>query len=97
MATTAKQWEDMWNRVVEARAKLKSFEHVSIVRHILLLDNIKPGDTVSFDYGYGEQVPPVEVLKALENFNRALRREDGVFRRLRKSDMAAIAIRRKFE
>jgi len=49
MATTAKQWEDAWRRVVEARAKLKSFEHDAIVRHILVLDNIKPGDTVSFD------------------------------------------------
>jgi len=97
MATTAKQWEDAWSRVVEARAKLKSFEHDAIVRHILILDNIKPGDTVSFDYGYGEQVAPVEVLKALENFNRTLRREDGVFRQLRKSDMAAVAARRKFE
>jgi hypothetical protein len=44
-----------------------------------------------------EQVPPVEVLKALENFNKALRREDGVFRQLRKADMAAAAARRKFE
>jgi hypothetical protein len=97
MATTAKQWEDAWDRVVEARANLKSYEHDAIVRHILVLDNINPGDTVSFDYGYGEQVPPVEVLKALENFNRALRREDGVFRQLRKSVMDAVAARRKFE
>ena len=44
-----------------------------------------------------EQVLPVEVLKALENFNKALRREDGVFRQLRKADLAAAAARRKFE
>jgi dihydroflavonol-4-reductase len=42
-------------------------------------------------------VLPVEVLKALENFNKALRREDGVFRQLRKADLAAAAARRKFE
>ncbi len=44
-----------------------------------------------------EQVLPVEVLKALENFNKALRREDGVFWQLRKGNMAAAAAGRKFE
>ncbi len=98
MAKTAKHWEEVWSQLVEARKKLQSFEHsFAIVRHILILDNIKPGDTISLDYGFGEQVPTSEVLKALENFNKALRREDGVFRQLRKSDIDAVAARRKFE
>lgn len=98
MATTVKQWEEAWGRLIEAREKLQSFEpNYAIVRHILILDNTKPGDTISLDHGFGEPSPPIEVRKALENFNKALRREDGVFRQLRKSDMAAVAARRKFE
>jgi hypothetical protein len=98
MATSVERWEELWSRLIEARKKLQSFEHTSaIVRHILILDNTKPGDAISLDYGFGEQVPPVEVLKALENFNKALRLEDSVFRQLRKSDMAAVTARRKFE
>ena len=98
MATTVKQWEEAWNRLVEAREKLESFERsYAIVRHILIVGNIKPGDTISLDYAFGEQAPPVEVLKALENFDKALRREDGVFRQLRKSVFDAVAARRKFE
>ena len=98
MATTLKQWEEAWSRLIEAREKLRSLEHNSaIVRHFLILDNIKPGETISLDYAFGEQVPPVEVRKALENFNKALRREDGLFPQLRKLDMAAAAARRKFE
>ncbi len=84
--------------ILEARQKLQSFEHdYAIVGHILILDNTKPGDAISLDYGFGEQVPPIEVRKALETFNRALRREDGLFRQLRKAEMAAAATRRKFE
>jgi hypothetical protein len=60
------------------------------------LDNAKPGDRMSFDHGFSEPSPPVEVLKALENFNKSLQQEDGVFRQLRKSDMAAVEARRKF-
>ena len=68
MATTVKQWEEAWNRLVKAREKLESFERsYAIVRHILILDNIKPGDTISLDYAFGEQAPSAEVLKALEN------------------------------
>ena len=45
MATTGKQWEEAWSRLIEARAKLQSLEPDSaIVRHILILDNAKPGD-----------------------------------------------------
>jgi hypothetical protein len=98
MAATVKQWEEAWNRLIEAREKLKSIEpNSAIVRHILVLDNTKPGDTISLDYDFGEQVPPREVLKALENFNKTLRREDRMFRQLRMSDMTAIEARRKFE
>jgi hypothetical protein len=98
MATTVKQWEEVWNRLVKAREKLESFERsYPIVRHILVLDNIKPGDTISLDYSFGEQAPSAEVLKALENFDKALRREEGVFRQLRKSVLDAVAARRKFE
>lgn len=98
MATTVKQWDEAWSRLIEARQKLQSFEsNYAIVRHILILDNTKPGDTISLDYGFGEQAPPNEVLKALENFNKALRREDGVFRQLRKSDIPAVEAKRKFE
>ena len=98
MAATLKQWEEAWSRLLEAREKLQSFEHdYAIVGHILILDNTKPGDMISLDYDFSAQVPPAEVRKALENFNKALRREDGLFRQLRKADMAAAAIRRKFE
>jgi hypothetical protein len=97
MATTDKHWEEAWSRLIEARAKLQSLEPDSaIVRHILILDNAKPGDRISFDHGFSEPSPPVKVLKALENFNKALQQEDGVFRQLRKSDMAAVEARRKF-
>jgi hypothetical protein len=52
MVTTIKQWEEAWSRLVEARENLKSFEpNHAIVRHILILDNIRPGDKVSLDYG----------------------------------------------
>ncbi len=96
-STTFKQWEEEWSRLIEAREKLRSFERDSaIVRHVLILDNTKPGGTISLDYAFGEQVPPVEVLKALENFNKALRQEDGLFRKLRKADVAASAAKRKF-
>jgi hypothetical protein len=75
MATTLKQWEEAWSRLIETREKLRSLEHNSaIVRHILILDNIKPGETISLDYAFGEQVPPVEVRKALENFNKQFAR-----------------------
>jgi len=98
MATTVKQWEEAWSRLIEAREKLKSFEpNYAVVRHILILDNTKPGGTISLDHGFAEPSPPMQVLKALENFNKGLRREDGVFRQLRMSDMAAVAARRKFE
>lgn len=98
MAATLKQWEEAWSRLIEAREKLLTFERDhAIVRHILILDDTKPGDMISLDYSFGEQVPPVEVLKALENFNKALRREDGLFRQLRKSDLAAAAARRRFK
>jgi hypothetical protein len=97
MATTIKQWEEAWSRLIEAREKLQSFEpNYAIVRHILILDNTKPGDSISLDHGFVEPSPPVEVLKALENFNKVLRREDGVFRQLRKSDRAAVEAERKF-
>ncbi len=98
MATTFKQWEEGWSRLIAARKKLQSFEaDHAIVRHILVLDNIKPGDMLSLDSGFGELPPPIEVLKALENFNKALRREDGLFRQLRKSDIDAATAKRKFE
>jgi len=98
MATTVKQWEEAWSRLVEEREKLRSFERsFAIVGHILILDNTKPGDTISLDYGLGEPSPPGEVLKALEKFNKALRREDALFRQLRKADLAAAAAKRKFE
>jgi len=98
IAATLKQWEEAWTRLIEARKELLTFERDhAIVRHILILDNTKPGDTIILDYAFGEQVPPVEVRKALENFNKVLRREDGLFRQLRKADMAAAATRRKFE
>jgi|HubBroStandDraft_6_1064221.scaffolds.fasta_scaffold705268_2 hypothetical protein len=98
MATTVKQWEEAWDRLVKAREKLESFERsYAIVRHILILDNIKPGDTISLDYAFGEQAPSAEVLKALEDFDEALRREDSVFRQLRKSVLDAVAAKRKFK
>lgn len=97
MATTVKQWGEAWSRLIEARKKLESFEpSYAIVRHILILDNTKPGDRIDLDQVLGEAVPPVEVLKALENFNKELQREEGVFRRLRKADMAAVEAERKF-
>lgn len=57
----------------------------------------KPGDTISLDYAFGEQAPSAEVLKALEDFDKALRREDSVFRQLRKSVLDAVAAKRKFK
>ncbi len=98
MATTLKQWEEAWSRLIKAREKLRSFEHAyAIVGHILILDNTKPGDTISLESGFGEPSPPIEVLKALQNFDKALRKEDSVFRQLRMSEMAAVAVRRKFD
>lgn len=98
MGSTLKQWEEAWRRLLEAREKLLTFEHeYAIVRHILILDNTKPGGVITLDYEYGEQVPPAEVRKALENFNKALRREDGLFRKLQEADAEAAAARRKFE
>jgi len=98
MAKTVKQWEEVWTRLIEAREKLKSFEpDHALVKHILILDDTKPGDVISLDHSLGEPSPPREVLKALENFNKALRREESVFRQLATSDMDSIALRRKFE
>ena len=95
---TVKQWEDAWNRLVKAREKLMSFEHeYAIVGHILVLDNTKPGDTISLDSGLGEQPPPIEVLKALQNFDKALRREHSLFQKLAAHEIESIAARRKFE
>lgn len=95
---TVKQWEDAWNRLVKAREKLKAFEHEhAIVRHILILDNTKPGDTISLESGFGEKAPPSEVLKALQNFDKALRREHSLFQKLEEQEIEAIAARRKFE
>jgi hypothetical protein len=97
MATTLKKWEEAWNRLVKAREKLKSFGHDHpIVRHILILDNIKPGETIRLDTGFGESPPPIEVLKAIQNFDKALRHEDSVFRQLPGPDKAAAAAKRKF-
>jgi hypothetical protein len=99
MATTLKKWEEAWNRLVKAREKLKSFERdYLIVRHILILDNIKPGDTIRLDAGLGEPPPPpVEVRKAIQNFDKALRHEDSVFRQLSEDDKAVAATKRKFD
>jgi hypothetical protein len=95
---TLKQWEDAWTRVVKAQEKLLSYERDhAIVRHILILDNTKPGDTISLEAGFGEQRPPSEVLKALETFDKALRREHSLFQKLQESEMEAVAARRKFE
>ena len=97
MGTTVKKWEEAWNRLVKAREKLQSFERdYPIVRHILILDNIKPGDTISFDSGLLERPPPVEVRKAIQNFDKALRHEDLVFRELPEPDQAVAAAKRKF-
>jgi len=98
MAATLKKWEEAWNRLVKALQKLKSFERdYPMVRHILILDNVKPGDTISFDSGLLETPPPVEVLKALQNFDKVLRHEDLVFRQLLEPDNAVAAAKRKFE
>jgi len=98
MATTVKKWEEAWSRLIKAREKLLSYEHDhAIVRHILILDNTRPGDTISLEAGFGEQRPPSEVLRALQTFDEALRREHSLFIQLEPSDMDAIAARRKFE
>ena len=96
---TVKQWEDAWNRLIKTREKLKSYEHVhALVRHVLILDNTKPGDTISIETGYGElPTPPSEVRKALSNFDKALRREHALFQQLEAQDIEAIEARRKFE
>lgn len=93
---TLKQWEDAWGRLIKAREKLKSFESHAIVRHILILDNTRPGDTISLESGFGEQPPPSEVLKALQNFDKALRREHSLFRKLEPHEVDSVAARRKF-
>jgi hypothetical protein len=98
MTAILKKWEEAWNRLLKAREKLESFGHdYPIVRHILILDNIKPGDTISFDSGLLERPPPVEVRKAIQNFDRALRHEDSVFRQLPEPDQAVAAAKRKFD
>jgi hypothetical protein len=98
MTATFKKWEEAWSRLVKAREKLKSFGHdYPVVRHILILDNIKPGDTISFDSGLLETPPPVEVRKAIQNFDKALRHEDSVFRQLPEPDKAVAAVKRKFD
>ncbi len=98
MAATLKRWEKAWSRLTAAREKLQSLEPShAIVRHILVLDNTKPGDVISLDYGFGEVAPPSEVLKAIEDFNKALRLEESVFRQLPTSDAEAVSAKRKFE
>lgn len=98
MATTLKKWEEACNRLVKAHEKLQAFERdYPIVRHILILDNIKPGDTISLDSGFGETSPPIEVLKALQNFDKALRHEDLVFRQLSEADKSVAAAKRRFD
>ena len=98
MAATLKKWEEAWNRLAKAREKLQSFERdYPIVRHILILDNIKPGDTISLESGLGQESPPIEVLKALQNFDKALRHEDLVFRQLSEPDKSVAAAKRKFD
>lgn len=98
MAAILKKWEEAWNRLLKAREKLTSFERDHpMVRHILILDNIKPGDTISFDSGLLERPPPVEVRKAIQNFDKALRHEDLVFRELPEPDQAVAAAKRKFD
>jgi hypothetical protein len=63
---TLKKWEEAWTRLIKAQEKLQSYERDhAIVRHILILDNTKPGDTISLESGFAEQRPPSEVLKAL--------------------------------
>ena len=95
---TVKQWEDAWTRLIKAREKLQTYEHDhAIVRHILILDNTQPGDTISLESGFAEQRPPSEVLKALQAFDKALRREHSLFQKLVESDVNAVAARRKFE
>jgi hypothetical protein len=69
----------------------------TIVRHLVVLDDIKPGETIGLDYAFGEQDPGVEVRKALLNFNKALQREAELFRRLEPPDADAAAPRRKFD
>ena len=95
---TLKQWEDAWTRLLKAREKLLSYgrEH-AIVRHILILDNTKPGDTISLEAGFGEHPPPREVRKAIQTFDKALRREHSLFQQLGASEIDAVAARRKFE
>jgi hypothetical protein len=96
-AATVKQWRQAWSRLIAAREKLQSFgPDYAIVRHILVLDDTRPGNTISLDESLVEAAPPVEVLKALENFNKALRREDSAFRQPRTADMAAVEARWKF-
>ena len=97
MATTVKKWEEVWSRLIKAREKLQSYEQHAIVRHILILDNTKPGETITLDYGFGETAPPIEVLKALQSFDKALRQEEGVFRQLGTQDLAAVTAKRKFD
>jgi hypothetical protein len=98
MVTTLKKWEEAWNRLVKAHEKLQVFERdYPIVRHILILDNIKPGDTIILDSGFGEASPPIEVLKALQDFDKALRHEDLVFRQLSEPEEAVAAAERKFD
>jgi len=41
--------------------------------------------------------PPVEVRKAIQNFDKALRHEDLVFRELPEPDQAVAAAKRKFD
>jgi hypothetical protein len=94
---TLKQWEDAWSRLIRAREKLKAFDNHAIVRHILILDNTRPGDTISLESGFGEQPPPSEVLKALQNFDKALRREHSLFRKLEPHEVDTVAARRKFD
>lgn len=98
MVATLKKWEEAWNRLVKAREKLKSFElDYAIVRHILILDNIKPGDTLSLERGFNEPPPPIEVLKALQIFDKALRQEERVLQQLPMPDKAVAVATRKFK
>jgi hypothetical protein len=95
---TLKQWEEAWNRLVKAREKLMAFESDhAIVKHILVLDNTKPGDTISLESGFAELPPPREVRKALQTFDKTLRRERSLFGQLQPSDRSAAAARRKFD
>jgi hypothetical protein len=92
MPATLNDWEGARARLVEARERLKVLAP-GHARAEHILKTTTPGDAVPDDRGEPE---PEAVTKGVDHFRQMVRQEDGIFRRLAKTDMDAATAKRKF-